>query len=112
MNGTVSTGLGGGGLGLPHELVDKYSIDLKSTKAIYELENYYSASVTDFFTIMHELLQTLLSFDSSDPVANLPHQIGFVNLIKSKLLAYSVHVKKEFQKIYNEAKSMQTFDHQ
>lgn len=94
-----------GSSSISHELIDKYSIDLKSTKAIYDLENYYSASVTDFFTIMHELLQTLLSFDSSDPQANLPHQMGFVNLIKSKLLAYSAHVKKEFQKIYTEARS-------
>lgn len=122
-SGSVSAGsgsIGGGGArdsvsgvsltrigssSISHELIDKYSIDLKSTKAIYDLENYYSASVTDFFTIMHELLQTLLSFDSSDPQANLPHQMGFVNLIKSKLLAYSAHVKKEFQKIYTEARS-------
>lgn len=109
-------GVGGGGgggsggpagnnnLGLSSEIVDKYSIDYKSTKAIYDLENYYSASVTDFFTIMHELLQTLLSFDSADPNANLPHQMGFVNLIKSKLLGYSAHVKKEFQKIYKQAR--------
>ena len=88
-----------------NDLVDKYSIDLKSTKAIYDLENYYSASVTDFFTIMHELLQTLLLFDSKNSETNLPHQMSFVNLIKSKLLAYSAHVKKEYQKIYNNSKS-------
>ena len=106
-SGGGMSGVGGGSnMGLPNELVDKYSIDLKSTKAIYDLENYYSASVTDFFTIMHELLQTLLSFDTNDSKANMPHQMGFVNLIKSKLLGYSAHVKKEFQKIYNQARSI------
>lgn len=101
---SMNTNGNGGMASLPYELIDKYSIDVKSTKAIYDLENYYSASVTDFFTIMHELLQTLLSFDSSDSNANLPHQMGFVNLIKSKLLGYSAHVKKEFHKIYSEAR--------
>jgi hypothetical protein len=67
--------------------------------SIYRLENYHSPSVTDLFTIIHELLQTILQFDSENSELNLPHQICFVNLIKNKLLTYSAHIKKEYHKV-------------
>jgi hypothetical protein len=69
-------------------------------KALGDLENYHSPSVTDLFTILHELLQTILIFDSENSDLNLPQQMCFVNLIKSKLLTYSVHIKKQYNKIY------------
>ena len=71
-----------------------------SKRCLNDVENYYSPSVTDLFTILHELLQTVLLFDSKNSDSNIPHQICFVNLIKSKLLTYSALVKKEYQKIY------------
>jgi hypothetical protein len=77
----------------------KDSMD-SSKRCLNDIENYYSPSVTDLFTILHELLQTVLLFDSKNSDSNIPHQICFVNLIKSKLLTYSALVKKEYQKIY------------
>jgi uncharacterized membrane protein YgcG len=71
-----------------------------SVKMLSDLENYYSPSVTDLFTILHELLQTILIFDTENSDLNLPQQMCFVNLIKSKLLTYSVHIKKQYNKIY------------
>jgi hypothetical protein len=70
-----------------------------TTTSIYRLENYYSPSITDLFTIIHELLQTILQFDSENSELNLPHQLCFVNLIKNKLLTYSAHIKKEYHKV-------------
>ncbi len=69
-------------------------------RSLNDLENYHSPSVTDLFTILHELLQTILLFDTDNSDLNLPQQMCFVNLIKSKLLTYSCHIKKQYNKIY------------
>ena len=79
----------------------KSYFDLKSLKKLTDFENYYSPSVTDLFTILHELLHTILQFDTKNSDLNLPHQLCFVNLIKNKLLTYATHVKNEFHKVYS-----------
>ena len=79
------------------------------------MENYCSPSVTDLFSILHELLQTVLLFNSNSPGQDLVHVMCYVNLVKSKLLAYSAHVKKEYYKMFkkkyaNEERSKSIFD--
>ena len=73
---------------------------LKTSTGTISLENYCSPSVTDLFTILHELLQLILKFNLNDSKLNYTHELCFVNLVKSKLIAYSAHVKKEFHKVY------------
>jgi HPt (histidine-containing phosphotransfer) domain-containing protein len=80
-------------------LFDATAIQAATAMHGFELKNYSSPSVTDLFTILHELLQTIVLFDSKNSDTNLAHQLCFVNLIKSKLLAYSAHVKCEYHKI-------------
>ena len=73
---------------------------LKTSNGFISIENYCSPSVTDLFTILHELLQIILKFNSYEKKLNYVHELCFVNLVKSKLIAYSAHVKKEFNKVY------------
>lgn len=57
---------------------------------------YYSSSVTDLFTILHELLDIILQFDTNIDT----------NLIKNKLLIYIAHVKNEYYKLYHKSNSI------
>ena len=51
------------------------SPNVKLNKILAEMENYYSTSVTDLFTILHELLQTIIQFDSDDSNLNLMYHV-------------------------------------
>jgi hypothetical protein len=72
----------------------------KDSRRLSDLQNYYSTSVTDLFTILHELLNTVVQFDTNDSDLNFSHQMCFVSLLKTKLLTYSNMIKKEYHQVF------------